>query len=113
MMAVFPPVLATVPRRGYRFLVPVAEHHEAVSDPAEPVSLAVPPPQATPEAPSTPRVASLRTALPLPEAERRLLTVLCCDLMDSTALAGHLDLEDFQRGGARLPPDLCRGGCPV
>jgi class 3 adenylate cyclase len=31
-----------------------------------------------------------------PEAERRQLTVLFCDLADSTALSGRLDPEDFR-----------------
>jgi class 3 adenylate cyclase len=31
-----------------------------------------------------------------PEAERRHLTVLFCDLVDSTTLAGHLDPEDLR-----------------
>src|SRR5262249_19514596 len=31
-----------------------------------------------------------------PEAERRQLTVLFCDLVDSTILAGHLDPEDLR-----------------
>lgn len=34
--------------------------------------------------------------LPSPEAERRLLTVLLCNLADLTALAGHLDPEDLR-----------------
>src|SRR5262249_7491529 len=33
---------------------------------------------------------------PPPEAERRQLTVLFCDLVDSTALAGQLDPEDLR-----------------
>jgi class 3 adenylate cyclase len=35
-------------------------------------------------------------ALTSPEAERRQLTVLFCDLVDSTTLAGHLDPEDYR-----------------
>ena len=34
--------------------------------------------------------------MPSPEAERRRLTVLFCDLVDSTRLAGRLDPEDFR-----------------
>lgn len=34
--------------------------------------------------------------LPLPEAERRHLTVLFCDLVGSTALTGQLDPEDYR-----------------
>jgi class 3 adenylate cyclase len=33
---------------------------------------------------------------PSPDAERRQLTVLFCDLVDSTALASHLDPEDLR-----------------
>src|SRR5206468_949567 len=36
------------------------------------------------------------TTPPRPEAERRQLTVLFCDLVDSTALAGQLDPEDLR-----------------
>src|SRR2546426_1126786 len=49
--------------------------------PAEPV------PVAAPQLPET---------LPPLEAERRQLTVLFCDLVDSTTLAGHLDPEDLR-----------------
>ena len=37
-----------------------------------------------------------RAGLRVPEAERRQLTVLFCDLVDSTVLAGQLDPEDFR-----------------
>jgi len=36
------------------------------------------------------------TAPHTPEAERRQLTVMFCDLVDSTALSGQLDLEDLR-----------------
>jgi len=42
------------------------------------------------------RSTQLPETLPLPEAERRHLTVLFCDLVDSTTLAGHLDPEDLR-----------------
>jgi class 3 adenylate cyclase len=42
------------------------------------------------------RSASPPTTPPRPEAERRQLTVLFCDLVDSTALAGQLDPEDLR-----------------
>jgi Adenylate and Guanylate cyclase catalytic domain len=44
----------------------------------------------------TTRSASSPTTPPRPEAERRQLTVLFCDLVDSTALAGQLDPEDLR-----------------
>jgi class 3 adenylate cyclase/tetratricopeptide (TPR) repeat protein len=40
--------------------------------------------------------APLPGAQPLPESERRRLTVLFCDLVDSTRLASRLDPEDFR-----------------
>src|SRR6185503_1726638 len=36
------------------------------------------------------------TTPPHPEAERRQLTVMFCDLVDSTALSGQLDPEDLR-----------------
>src|SRR5262245_49679162 len=47
----------------------------------------------------TPRVSTTAVsppALPSPEAERRQLTVLFCDLVDSTVLATQLDPEDLR-----------------
>ena len=80
-----PRFIATVSRRGYRFLAPVEEHTGVapvpVPIPAEPV------PPAAPQRPET---------LPAPAAERRRLTVLFCDLVDSTRLAERLDPEDYR-----------------
>src|SRR3989441_2875591 len=80
-----PRFIARVPGRGFRFLAPVEEHPSGgpvpVPAPAGPV------PVAAPQLPET---------LPPPEAERRHLTVLFCDLVDSTTLAGHLDPEDLR-----------------
>ena len=45
-------------------------------------------------------------AAPPPEAERRQLTVLFCDLVDSTALASQLDPEDL-REVVRAYQDTC------
>jgi class 3 adenylate cyclase len=47
--------------------------------PASPTSMSAPPPAASP-----------------PEAERRQLTVLFCDLVDSTKLSTQLDLEEYR-----------------
>ena len=69
-----PRFIATVHRRGYRFVAPVAEYTEHSHAPV------APPP----------------AALPAPEAERRHLTVLFCDLADSSRLASCLDLEDLR-----------------
>jgi class 3 adenylate cyclase/tetratricopeptide (TPR) repeat protein len=104
-----PRFIATVPRRGYRFLAPVTEHTGAAPGPAEPAPPAAPqtptgePPGVStallPDTlvpPSRQGVALSPGDVPSPEAERRYLTVLFCDLVDSTRLAGHLDPEDFR-----------------
>ena len=57
-------------------------------------------PPATQGEPSPPR------ARHTPEAERRQLTVLFCDLVESTALAGQLDPEDY-RELVRAYQDAC------
>src|SRR4030095_10651974 len=59
-----------------------------------------PPPQAIP-APLPQETASVQPTSPLgtsrtPEAERRQLTVLFCDLVNSTRLASQLDPEDLR-----------------
>jgi hypothetical protein len=74
-----PRFIATVSRRGYRFLAPTAEHTGVA-----PVPVPVPTEPVLPAAPQLP------DTLP-PPAERRRLTVLFCDLVGSTTLAGHLD----------------------
>ena len=55
-----------------------------------------PPPQ--PDTPNTPRIHpdTAPPAPPIPDAERRQLTVLFCDLVDSTRLASQLDPEDLR-----------------
>ena len=71
-----------------------------LGDPGPPLAPPLPssphaPPPATPEAarPQTP----LPSAVPsMAEAERRQLTVLFCDLVDSTALSAQLDPEDLR-----------------
>jgi class 3 adenylate cyclase/DNA-binding winged helix-turn-helix (wHTH) protein len=82
--------IATVQRRGYRFVAPVVEHTEAVPGPTGA------PPVETPDTPHHHEVGPPTPALPPPEAERRHLTVLFCDLAGSTALAGRLDPEDYR-----------------
>jgi class 3 adenylate cyclase len=63
---------------------------------APPGSIAAPPPQEEPHAaPSTP-AASSSAAPHTSDAERRQLTVLFCDLVDSTVLASQLDPEDLR-----------------
>jgi class 3 adenylate cyclase/predicted ATPase len=99
-----PRFIATVYRRGYRFVASVAEHTEEMPGPASPVPLAAPspmlppatPPQDVPAVPPRAYVAPSPVALESPEAERRRLTVLFCDLVYSTTLAGRLDPEDLR-----------------
>jgi len=52
--------------------------------------------QPTAQAKLPPQVASPPVAPRSPEAERRQLTVLFCDLVESTALSGQLDPEDWR-----------------
>ena len=70
---------------------------DAVTPPSPLAPSAQPAPQlATPEAawPQTPLPAA---APAMPEAERRQLTVLFCDLVDSTGLASQLDPEELRQ----------------
>jgi len=64
------------------------------------VDTASQPPQSLPspltqETPSIQQASAFVTSPP-PEAERRQLTVMFCDLVDSTALSGQLDPEDLR-----------------
>ena len=108
--------IQTVRRRGYRFIAPIT-----VRPPAEPAASLPPatpqpvegrgqdpaaagsPPAvvlAAPPAAVSPAPDPARRARPTgpgtPDAERRQLTVLVCDLVESTALASHLDPEDYR-----------------
>lgn len=60
-----------------------------------------------PQPPDTPAAQDIPISPPVtgcevPEAERRQLTVLCCDLVDSTALAARLAPRGATRGRACL-----------
>lgn len=81
-----------VDERG-RVLVWVGDVRLAES-PATRTSQAAPPPDAQPD--YSVQSASLATTLPSPDAERRQLTVMFCDLVDSTSLAQQLDPEDYR-----------------
>ena len=50
---------------------------------------------------------------PTPEAERRQLTVLFCDLVDSTSLARQLDPEELRAVVRALSRHLCQGNRPL
>src|SRR6266700_76196 len=58
------------------------------------------PPQPTPQRaaqdPRSPEVTPRLTASPPPDAERRQLTVMFCDLVDSTKLSSQLDPEEYR-----------------
>src|SRR5712691_1584439 len=60
-------------------------------------------PPAAQEQPS-PQTEPLPTAPPSPDAERRQLTVMFCDLVDSTTLSSHLDPEDYRELVPRYTP---------
>jgi class 3 adenylate cyclase/DNA-binding winged helix-turn-helix (wHTH) protein/tetratricopeptide (TPR) repeat protein len=107
-----PRYIATLPRRGYRFLASVtsvAEDTSVVSSytglvtsvalqspTGEPPGAPATPLPNTPAPPFLPGVALPLDMLPSPEAERRPITVLLCKLVDLTTLAGHLDPEDLR-----------------
>ena len=81
-----------------------------LDDTATPSSL-LPPSSQPASQPATPQVALPRTAptpdaSSTPEAERRQLTVLFCDLVDSTVLASQLDPEEW-REVVRAYQDAC------
>src|SRR5215471_9056740 len=67
-----------------------AETSTFVSQPAQPTPQPAVQEQPSPEV--TPRV----TAPPPPDAERRQLTVMFCDLVDSTKLSSQLDPEEYR-----------------
>jgi class 3 adenylate cyclase/predicted ATPase len=74
---------------------------------AEPPAPGEPPPTAGP-VPTAEEEERRAQALPPSEAERRQLTVLFCDLVGSTDLAGRLDPEDL-RDVIRAYQDACAG----
>src|SRR5215475_5326025 len=85
-----PQYIATLHRRGYRFVAPVVEYTEAV-----PASPAVPPLE-PPALPPPDEGAARPAALSPLAAERRHLTVLCCDLAWAMALADRPDPEEYR-----------------
>src|SRR5262249_41302217 len=55
-----------------------------------------PPQQSTTQEKPSPQVSPLPTAPPPPDAERTQLTVMFCDLLDSTKIASQLHPEDWR-----------------
>src|SRR5215510_4668741 len=72
-----------------RILVWIGDAHAVTSE----VAQLTPPPVAQDQ--SSPEVTPRVTAPP-PDAERRQLTVMFCDLVDSTKLSSQLDPEDWR-----------------
>src|SRR5437773_3695402 len=93
-----PQFIATVARRGYRFLAPVTVVHAPEAMPAEAPQ---PPAASAPRAPlaSTPPALAqqIRTARATLEGERKQITVLCADIKDSMTLIRDLDPEAAQQ----------------
>jgi DNA-binding winged helix-turn-helix (wHTH) protein len=84
-----PQYIATLYRRGYRFVAPVVEHTEVVPGSTDTLPLErldLPPHEVEARLP----------ALSPPAAERRHLTVLCCDVAGAMALAERLDPEAYR-----------------
>jgi hypothetical protein len=69
-----------------------------------PQSIPLTPTQATPSV----ELASPGVASRTPEAERRQLTVMFCDLVDSTRLSSQLDPEDYRDVVRRITPPVLR-----
>jgi class 3 adenylate cyclase/predicted ATPase len=76
------------------------EHGQGLVWTAEPIPALPPTRDLAPARPAPPPAAALASPAPAPEdigqAERRQLTVMFCDLADSTVLAGRLDAEDLR-----------------
>src|SRR5262249_48954600 len=66
----------------------------AISEPASPPAQPTQPLAAQQQL--SPQVESRLTAPPPPDAERRQLTVMFCDLVESTKLASQLDPEEYR-----------------
>ena len=107
------PVIETRHRQGYRFVAEVRVLPPMTSPPPTDMGLPHVQPSPQPSAPAVPLVVPDTPAAPpappasaplppppmrsaSPGAERRQLTVLFCDVVDSTTLAGQLDPEDYR-----------------
>jgi class 3 adenylate cyclase/DNA-binding winged helix-turn-helix (wHTH) protein len=89
-----PPVIETRHRQGYRFVaaVTVLDRAQCPPAPVDTVALQAVTHTMVPVLPATPAPPPRPVT---PAAERRQLTVMFCDVVDSTTLAGRLDPEDF------------------
>ena len=103
-----PTLIATRHRRGYQFIAAVIEcadvetptpETDSEAPDAPEISAPIPPKAETASPPAPARIES-------PDAERRQLTVLFCDVVASTELMTRLDLEDY-RDVVRAYQALC------
>src|SRR5215467_9052064 len=92
--------IETMPRRGYRFIGPVAATEEdgATAAPPQADTSRDAAPIEHDAAAEAPRVDSPRETAPIehPEAERRQITVLSCELIGAAAGPGGMDLDDLR-----------------
>jgi class 3 adenylate cyclase len=88
--------------RDNRMLVWAGETGEVPEPISQPEQTTQPETQETHPAPAGPPLAATHT----PDAERRQLTVMFCDLVESTALSGQMDAEDY-REVVRAYQDAC------
>jgi class 3 adenylate cyclase/DNA-binding winged helix-turn-helix (wHTH) protein len=103
--ATAPPVIETRHRQGYRFVAAVTVLAQAPPAPGDTVALQAATPTMPLEVSDSPAPPPTRPSMPLSTpaprppplgAERRQLTVLFCDVVDSTTLAGQFDPEDYR-----------------
>src|SRR5262245_45043385 len=96
-----PRFIATVPRRGYRFVAAVTRIEPPVPPRAGallPMTAPLPRPEHGPPAPTLTALAEQRpTARVALAGERKQVTVLCADITDSLALMRTLDPEAAQQ----------------
>jgi class 3 adenylate cyclase/tetratricopeptide (TPR) repeat protein len=93
-----PQFIATVARRGYRFLAPVTVVHPPEAIPAEaPQPPATPAPRAPLAYTPTALAEKIRTSRATLEGERKQITVLFADIKDSMTLIRDLDPEAAQQ----------------
>jgi class 3 adenylate cyclase len=88
------PVIKTLHRQGYRFVAEVAESpHDT---PLSPIPVPTAQPANASVQPASQQNPAVTSVPPSHATERRQLTVMFCDVVDSTPLAGQLDPEDFR-----------------
>ena len=93
-----PQFIATVARRGYRFLAPVTVVHSPEAIPAEvPQPPAAPAPRAPLAYTPTALAEKIRTSRATLTGERKQITVLFADIQDSMTLIRDLDPEAAQQ----------------